>query len=126
MKPLLCAAAIAAATSVLGAPAHAQNYPWCAKYSGGPARRRVELRLRQLPAVHGHRHWNRRLLRAQHVVPIGGAARPAALLSVLSTRTVRSQSWSMNRSAARLRCYWRGLQATPPTELCARWAIRCR
>jgi Protein of unknown function (DUF3551) len=36
MKPLLCAAAIAAATSVLGAPAHAQNYPWCAKYSGGP------------------------------------------------------------------------------------------
>jgi hypothetical protein len=31
MQPLLCVAAIAAATSVLGAPAHAQNYPWCAR-----------------------------------------------------------------------------------------------
>jgi Protein of unknown function (DUF3551) len=36
MKPMLCAAAIAAATSIFGAPAHAQNYPWCAQYSDGP------------------------------------------------------------------------------------------
>jgi hypothetical protein len=35
MKPLLCAAAILAATSMLGTPAQAQNYPWCAQYSGG-------------------------------------------------------------------------------------------
>jgi hypothetical protein len=36
MKPMLCAVAIAAATSIFGAPAHAQNYPWCAQYSDGP------------------------------------------------------------------------------------------
>jgi Protein of unknown function (DUF3551) len=36
MKPLFCAAAIAAAMSVLGTPAQAQNYPWCAQYSSGP------------------------------------------------------------------------------------------
>jgi hypothetical protein len=35
MKSLLCAAAIVAVTSVLGTPAQAQNYPWCAQYSGG-------------------------------------------------------------------------------------------
>lgn len=35
MKSLLCAATILAATSMLGTAAQAQNYPWCAQYSGG-------------------------------------------------------------------------------------------
>jgi hypothetical protein len=34
MKLLICAAALAAATSMLATPAQAQNYPWCAQYSG--------------------------------------------------------------------------------------------
>jgi hypothetical protein len=35
MKSFLSAAAVLAAISVLGTPARAQNYPWCAQYSGG-------------------------------------------------------------------------------------------
>jgi len=34
MKSLLSAVAILAAISLLGTPARAQNYPWCAQYSG--------------------------------------------------------------------------------------------
>jgi len=34
MKLLLSVVAILAATSMLGASAQAQNYPWCAYYSG--------------------------------------------------------------------------------------------
>jgi hypothetical protein len=75
MKPLLWAGAIAAATSVLGTPAQAQTYPWCAQYSSGPLEG-----VCQLPPVHGHRYWNRRVLR----VRASGAACPAALLSELS------------------------------------------
>jgi hypothetical protein len=35
MKLLLSAVAILGATLMLGTSAHAQNYPWCAQYSGG-------------------------------------------------------------------------------------------
>jgi hypothetical protein len=35
MKLLLSVVAILAATSMLGASAQAQNYPWCAQYCGG-------------------------------------------------------------------------------------------
>jgi Protein of unknown function (DUF3551) len=34
MKPVLCLLGILAAVSVSGTAAHAQNYPWCAYYSG--------------------------------------------------------------------------------------------
>jgi Protein of unknown function (DUF3551) len=34
MKLLLSAVAVLAATSMLGTQAKAQNYPWCAQYSG--------------------------------------------------------------------------------------------
>jgi hypothetical protein len=34
MKTLLCLLGILTGMSVIGAPAHAQNYPWCAYYSG--------------------------------------------------------------------------------------------
>jgi hypothetical protein len=85
------------------------------------------LRLRQLPAVHGYRHWNRRVLRAQHVVPTGGAACPAALLSVLSTAnglcSCRVVGEPERRPVATLLTW--GANDTP-TELRARWAIRCR
>jgi hypothetical protein len=37
MKLFLSVLAVAAATVVFGAPARAQNYPWCAIYSGGAA-----------------------------------------------------------------------------------------
>ena len=35
MKLLFSTLAIIAAATALGTPAHAQNYPWCAIYSGG-------------------------------------------------------------------------------------------
>ena len=35
MKTVLCLLGILAGISVIGTPAHAQNYPWCAIYSGG-------------------------------------------------------------------------------------------
>jgi hypothetical protein len=35
MKLLLSALAVIAASVALGTPAQAQNYPWCAEYSGG-------------------------------------------------------------------------------------------
>ena len=65
MQPLLCVAAIAAATSVLGAPAHAQKYPWCAQYSSGPL---------------GGASNCGFVLRAQHVVPTGGARMPGGTI----------------------------------------------
>jgi hypothetical protein len=34
MKPLLCLVGALIVTTALGTPAHAQNYPWCAYYSG--------------------------------------------------------------------------------------------
>ena len=34
MKIFLFALAIAAATTALGTPVQAQNYPWCAQYTG--------------------------------------------------------------------------------------------
>jgi hypothetical protein len=34
MKTTLCLLGILAGMSVIGMPAHAQNYPWCAYYSG--------------------------------------------------------------------------------------------
>jgi len=34
VKSLLSVVAILAAISLLGTPARAQNYPWCAQYSG--------------------------------------------------------------------------------------------
>jgi Protein of unknown function (DUF3551) len=37
MKLLLSALAVIAASAAPGAPAHAQNYPWCALYNGGGA-----------------------------------------------------------------------------------------
>ena len=37
MKLLLSALAFIAASAALGTPAQAQNYPWCALYSGGGA-----------------------------------------------------------------------------------------
>src|SRR6516162_8727882 len=54
------------ALMVLGTPAHAQNYPWCAQYSGRALGGGAELRLRQLRAVHGNRFRHRRFLRAKH------------------------------------------------------------
>ena len=35
MKLLLSALAVITASAVLGTPAHAQNYPWCAQYGSG-------------------------------------------------------------------------------------------
>jgi hypothetical protein len=35
MKLSLSTLALTAAAMTLGTPAHAQNYPWCALYSGG-------------------------------------------------------------------------------------------
>jgi hypothetical protein len=35
MKLLLSAIVVIAGSAVLGTPAQAQNYPWCAEYSGG-------------------------------------------------------------------------------------------
>ena len=52
MKLLLSALAVIAASATLGTPAQAQNYPWCAQYSGGSGWR-DELRFRQFCAVHG-------------------------------------------------------------------------
>jgi hypothetical protein len=37
MKLVLSALAVIAASAVLGTPANAQNYPWCALYNGGGA-----------------------------------------------------------------------------------------
>jgi hypothetical protein len=34
MKPLLCLVGALIVTTAIGTPAHAQNYPWCAYYSG--------------------------------------------------------------------------------------------
>jgi len=34
MNPLLCLVGALIVTTALGTPAHAQNYPWCAYYSG--------------------------------------------------------------------------------------------
>jgi len=64
------------AVLALTTPAHAQNYPWCAQYSGRALGRSDELRLCQLRAVHGNRFRYRRVLRAKHDVP--AAAVPAS------------------------------------------------
>ena len=34
MKTVLCLLGALIATTAIGTPAHAQNYPWCAVYSG--------------------------------------------------------------------------------------------
>jgi hypothetical protein len=34
MRLLLCAIALLIGTAAIGQSAHAQNYPWCAQYSG--------------------------------------------------------------------------------------------
>jgi hypothetical protein len=47
MKLSLSTLALIAAAVTLAAPAQAQNYPWCAFYSGDGGRR-DELRFRQL------------------------------------------------------------------------------
>jgi len=59
------------AATVLGTPAQAQNYPWCAQYSGRALS--DELRLRQLRAVYGYRLWNWRLLHTEQYVSAAGA-----------------------------------------------------
>jgi hypothetical protein len=34
MKPVVCLLGALIVTTAIGTPAHAQNYPWCAYYSG--------------------------------------------------------------------------------------------
>jgi hypothetical protein len=48
IKLSISALAFTAAAAALASPAQAQNYPWCALYSGGRCGRRDELRFRQL------------------------------------------------------------------------------
>jgi hypothetical protein len=70
MKTVLCLLGALIATTAIGTPAHAQNYPWCAVYSGR--------------ALGGATNW---FLRTEYAIPPAARTAPALpRLSILGER----------------------------------------
>ena len=63
---------IVGALMVLGTPAHAQNYPWCAQYSGRALGGAQNCGFVSFAQCHGNRFRHRWFLRAKHDVPAAG------------------------------------------------------
>jgi len=83
MRVLLFVLAIFAVTAAIGTPAQAQNYPWCAQYSGLGGTNCGFTSFQQCMA-HARRHG--RLLQRQYAIRssrrAAGAARPQAVVIV--------------------------------------------
>ena len=60
------------ALMVLGTPAQAQNYPWCAQYSGRALGGAQNCGFVSFAQCHGNRFRHRWFLRANHDVPAAG------------------------------------------------------
>jgi len=83
MRLLLFILGICVSLVGTGQRAEAQDYPWCAEYSGGGLGGGTN-RLRQFCAVHGdsERHW--RVLHSEYAIRTAAGSAPATAPSKLS------------------------------------------